>query len=63
MSHKFKRGQLVRFVRTSLTERRNRGEVYEVVRLMPEDETGEPTYRIKSGMNERAVREAEIAAA
>jgi len=33
---------------------------YEVVRLMPADQTGEPSYRIKSGLNERAVRESEI---
>jgi len=34
--------------------------VYEVVRLMPADQTGELSYRIKSGMVERAVRESEI---
>jgi hypothetical protein len=34
--------------------------VYEVVRLMPADQTGELFYRIKSGVVERAVRESEI---
>jgi hypothetical protein len=36
------------------------GSVYEVVRLMPADQTGELFYRIKSGVVERAVRESEI---
>jgi hypothetical protein len=34
--------------------------IYEVVRLMPADQTGEVSYRIKSGATERAVRESEI---
>jgi hypothetical protein len=37
--------------------------VYEVVRLMPADQTGELSYRIKSGVVERAVRESEIRSA
>jgi hypothetical protein len=37
--------------------------VYEVVRLMPADQTGELSYRIKSGAIERAVRESEIRSA
>ena len=36
------------------------GASYEVIRLMPVDQGGEPTYRIKSAMEERAVRESEI---
>jgi hypothetical protein len=36
------------------------GGVYEVVRLMPADQTGEVSYRIRSGTIERAVRESEI---
>jgi hypothetical protein len=36
--------------------------VYEVTRLMPADQTGEVSYRIKSSGGERAVRESEIAA-
>lgn len=34
--------------------------LYEVTRLMPADQTGEFSYRIKSGTIERAVRESEI---
>jgi len=34
--------------------------IYEVVRQMPADQTGELSYRIKSGTVERAVRESEI---
>jgi hypothetical protein len=34
--------------------------IYEVVRLMPADQTGEVSYRIKSGAIEKAVRESEI---
>jgi hypothetical protein len=34
--------------------------IYEVVRLMPADQTGELSYRIRSGAFERAVRESEI---
>jgi hypothetical protein len=34
--------------------------IYEVVRLMPADQSGEVSYRIKSGVIERAVRESEI---
>jgi hypothetical protein len=40
--------------------RTDSGSTYEVVRLMPADQTGEPAYRIKSGAVERAVREGEI---
>jgi hypothetical protein len=37
--------------------------LYEVTRLMPADETGEFSYRIKlSGAGERAVRESQITA-
>lgn len=64
MSHKFKIGQRVRRARPSYSdERSNAGEVSEVVRLMPADQTGEPSYRIRSGFAERAVREDEIVAA
>jgi len=37
--------------------------IYEVTRLMPADQTGEVSYRVKSsGFGERAVRESEITA-
>ena len=64
MSHKFKIGQRVRRTRPSLVDDKSSfGEVSEVVRLMPADQTGEPSYRIRSGFAERAVREDEISAA
>ncbi len=63
MSHKFKVRQMVRMKQVAYSEARmNAGDIYEVVRLMPADETGEPSYRIKSGTVERAVRESEIRA-
>ena len=64
MSHKFKVGQRVRRVRASFADDKSGsgGDVSEVVRLMPADQTGEPSYRIRSGFAERAVREDEIVA-
>lgn len=61
MSHKFKIRQTVRLKQPGYSDARaNPAAVYEVVRLMPADETGEPSYRIKSGTTERAVRESDI---
>ena len=61
MSHKFKVRQLVRLNRPGFSDAQTgSASVYEVVRLMPADQTGEVSYRIKSGTNERAVRESEI---
>jgi hypothetical protein len=63
MSHKFKVRQMVRMKQPAHFEARTSpGGVYEVVRLMPSDETGKPSYRIKSATTERAVRESEIRA-
>jgi hypothetical protein len=63
MSHKFKIRQMVRLVRAPLSDSRASGSgIYEVVRLMPADETGEVSYRVRSGSTERAVRESEIRA-
>lgn len=63
MTHKFKIGQRVRRAQASPTdERLGFGAVSEIVRLMPDDPTGEPSYRIRSGAAERAVRESEIVA-
>jgi hypothetical protein len=63
MSHKYHIRQLVRLVRPSLAENRtNPNSIYEVTRLLPADETGEFSYRVKSGSSERAVRESEITA-
>jgi len=61
MSHKFKVRQLVRLNQPGFSDARTgAAAIYEVVRLMPPDQTGEPSYRIKSGSVERAVRESEI---
>jgi hypothetical protein len=61
MSHKFKLRQSVRLTHAGYSDGRSTvATVYEVVRLMPADQTGEVSYRIKSGMVERAVRESEI---
>ena len=64
MSHKYRVSQLVRLVRPGFSDHRSSsGEIYEVTRLMPADQTGEVSYRIKSsGAGERAVRESEITA-
>jgi hypothetical protein len=62
MSHKYKIHQLVRITHPNFSDKRiNSGGIYEVTRLMPADQTGEVSYRIKSsGFGERAVRESEI---
>jgi hypothetical protein len=59
VGHGFKVGQLVA---VHLTPRVGGGEVHEVIRLMPEDATGSPQYRVKSLTlgTERQVRESEI---
>ena len=63
MSHKFKVRQRVRLTRQGFSDTRSSsGGVYEVVRLMPADQTGVPGYRIRSANGERAVLESDIAA-
>jgi hypothetical protein len=63
MFYKYKIRQMVRLVRAPISDTRASGSgIYEVTRLMPSDETGEVSYRIKSGATERAVRESEIRA-
>ncbi len=61
MTHKFKLRQIVRLNQPGFSDSRaNSGGIYEVIRLMPADQTGEFSYRIKSSGIERAVRESEI---
>ncbi len=61
MTHKFKLRQMVRLLHPGFSDARTSAAgVYEVVRLMPADQTGEYSYRIKSTTSERAVRESEI---
>lgn len=64
MHHKYKVGQIVRHSNaTRLDLRRSISNIFEVVRIMPDDRLGEPLYRIKSSQGERAVREGDIALA
>lgn len=58
MMHKFQLHQRVQLL--SSHGKTFPGSSYEIVRLMPSERDGEPTYRIKSAMEERAVRESEI---
>jgi len=64
MSHKYQVHQLVRVNHPHISDKRaSSSGIYEVTRLMPADQTGEVSYRIKSsGFGERAVRESEISA-
>ncbi|AWN43756.1 hypothetical protein [Methylobacterium durans] len=63
MSHKFKIGQRVRQVQRYGSADRGSavGSTVEIVRLMPEERSGEPAYRVKSATGERAVLEGELA--
>jgi hypothetical protein len=56
--------QLVRLSRPGFSDgHAASGGLYEIIRLMPADQTGEYSYRIKSASSgERAVRESEITA-
>jgi hypothetical protein len=62
MSQNYQPGQLVRLARVGFSKfDASANDLYEVLRLMPADQTGEVTYRIKSLMaGERAVRKSEI---
>jgi hypothetical protein len=63
MSHKYELRQLVRMAHPNFSDAQSKG-IYEVTRLMPADQSGELSYRIKSsGAAERAVREDQITAA
>ncbi len=64
MTHKYHLRQLVRLSRPGISDSRvSTNGIYEVTRLMPADQTGEFSYRIKSAAGgERAVREGEITA-
>ena len=62
--HKYQVRQLVKLTRRGFADLRSTsGDVYEVTRVMPADQSGELSYRIKStGADDRAVRESEITA-
>lgn len=63
MSHKFKIGERVCRPRPGIPGETGEGEVFEILRLMPEDQTGEPSYRIRTKTGERAIREGDLVAA
>lgn len=58
MTHKFRLHQRVQL--QSSHGKSVVGAAYQIIRLTPSGRDGEPTYRIKSAMEERAVRESEI---
>jgi hypothetical protein len=64
MTHKYRLRQLVGLSQPGFSDSRtSTNGLYEVTRLMPADQTGEFSYRIKSSAgSERAVREGEITA-
>lgn len=62
MSHKFKIGQRVCRPQLGIPGEAGEVEVFEVLRLMPEDQTGEPSYRIRTKTGERAIREGDLVA-
>jgi hypothetical protein len=64
MCHKYKVHQLVRITHPNFSDKRaSSSGIYEVTRLMPADQTGEVSCRVKSpGFGERVVRESEITA-
>jgi len=62
VSHKYSMGQLVHAAAAHFADRTSG--TYEVVRLMPENSSGEPGYRIRDTASgaQRAVGESEIRA-
>jgi hypothetical protein len=60
VSHKYSMGQLVHATATHFADRTSG--TYEIIKLMPEDSTGERGYRIRETVSgtQRAVGESEI---
>ena len=63
MTHKYKTNQLIRLTNPRAAKGRpDSTGIFEVTRLMPADQTGQVSYRVKSSaFGERAVCEWEIA--
>lgn len=59
MFNKYKIRQMVRLLPAPISDGRG---IYEVVRFMSADETGEVSYRIRSGMMKRSVLDGEVRA-
>lgn len=60
MKHRYKIHDKVELNKMAFSVRTTGPEIYEVIRLMPPDVSGEFSYRIKAGSVERAVRESDI---
>ncbi|MBX9758780.1 MAG: hypothetical protein K2Y29_08375 [Beijerinckiaceae bacterium] len=60
MEHRYKMHDKVELNRIASSERAGGFNVYEIIRLMPADVSGEYSYRVKAGSTERAVKESEI---
>lgn len=60
MVHRYKIHDKVELNKLAVSARSSGTEIYEIIRLMPADVSGEFSYRIKAGSIERAVRESEI---
>ena len=62
-THKFQVGQAVRIVRSTDLREAMKREQFRVLKLLPENPLGEPSYRVKSDHEqfERLVGEKEIA--
>jgi hypothetical protein len=61
MAHKYRLNQMVRLVKAPRWDFiSNGGDLYEVIRLLPADASGEVSYRVRVGNTERAVRDSEI---
>lgn len=62
--HKYQVGQAVRIVQSTDLREAMKREQFRVLKLLPENTTGEPAYRVKSEHEqfERLVGEREIAA-
>lgn len=61
MTHKYKCNDMVLLNQLGFSSSKTTATtVYEIVRLMPADQSGEVSYRIKAGNAERAVRESEL---
>ena len=60
MEHRYRIHDKVELNRMAFSVRPSGAEVYEIIRLMPADVSGEYSYRVKAGAIERAVKESEI---
>ena len=63
MPHKFELGQIVRLNKPAVSkEKASLDGAYTIIRLMPEDQSGDVHYRLKSSAGERVKRESGLEA-